>query len=437
MADNIWEIEGLDSIEGFLEGVYDTAITIMEDMDTVIDPDSTSLEEIYITGEWGNINREVRSFNVDVLMFVDFEGITQPARSTPVDNFLDELEEGLNILAARDWEDRRDVLQDELAQQIPGFSIDVSTPDITSGEIRRRIGVQEGNTVFNLTTKQAIEQSEGVSFENLRRIPLEVLRGEEEPEEVEETEEPEEEQEEVIEETVEEVFEPTPDFPEVPPPIRDFAKSPNELEVPVGQKDTKTVEVRDMYPFEVIMATQRPSPPDIPFDARDIPINDVKREIGDAIRGGTLGTAGPLQEQETPATYPRTGTYIRNYLKFQGPSYALELHKELLTYTAYVNGIHGFDLRTGTYTSMRRYLKTLRQIGDMGLELIEEKSQQELAARGLSIIPDHPTIEGEDAPWLERKRYWGLVEENEDHPAWDDPFAFLEEMQEDGDQGVE
>jgi len=435
----IWDIEDLDVLEDLFLNTYDQVTGIMEEEGTIIERENASLEQIWVGGAWGDGRATPGEDDLMAIFFIEFEGILDPGQSAPVQDYMDEVAEGSRIILTREINDPPESsVFEQLAENFPEITVSVAPLDNLPERINLELGTPEGATVFNLTDRRAVVQSPGTSFRNLRRIPLEVLRGEVEPEE-EEPEDEEDEDEGGIEEIedVEEVFEDTPNFPSVPPVLRDFATSPDEMEVTVGQKDTKNVPVRDMYPFEVIMATDRPNPPMVDETATDISRAGVKRGVGRAVADGTMGTVGQRGERETPATFPRTGAYIRNYLKFEGPSYALQLHNELLVYTAYVNGIHDFNLRTGTYKSMRRYLATIRQIEEFGIDLIEEVSQQKLAAQGLTTIPDHPTIEGEQAPWLERKTYYTLVDENEDHPAWDDAFAFLEELEENDDQPAE
>lgn len=436
----IWDIENLDVLEDLFLNTYDQVTGIMEEEGTIIDRENVELEQVWIGGAWGDDRATRGEDPLTAIFFLAFEGILDPGQSAPVQDYMDEVAEGSRIILTREINDPPESsVFETLSENFPEITVSVSPIDSLPERINLELGTPEGATVFNLTNRQAVVQSPATDFRNLRRVPIDILRGEEEIEpEVEEQTDQEEDGEEIEDiDDVEKVFEATPDFPSVPQVLRDFATSPDEMEVTVGQKDTKTVPVRDMYPFEVIMATDRPNPPMVDQTATDISRDEVKRGVGRAVADGTMGTVGQRGERETPATFPRTGAYIRNYLKFEGPSYALQLHNELLVYTAYVNGIHDFNLRTGTYKSMRRYLATIRQIEEYDINLIEEVSQQKLASMGMTTIPDHPTIEGEQAPWLERKTYYTLNDENEDHPAWDDAFAFLEELEENADQPAE
>lgn len=229
-------------------------------------------------------------------------------------------------------------------------------------------------------------------------------------------EEPEEEEDEVFE------------FDEVPPEFQDFAISNEELEIPIN-KDTKRVESREPYTFERRLAFDDTG--EVEFD----PENLIVGSIGWAKRKGVFGQATKVDENDegepvmlqlSPGVFPRTGLYIREHLANRGPSFGLELHRDFVTYSAYISSIYEGDFKVGSYQSMREYLFRLKELYEedvINQQLVEVLSQQQAAARGLDVIPELPS--GQEAPWLENRVYYDLAEEAYDHPAWANPTAFL------------
>jgi hypothetical protein len=194
-------------------------------------------------------------------------------------------------------------------------------------------------------------------------------------------------------------------FPDVPEGIREFAVSSNQIEVPFG-KETKSLEPRELYDWEV----------------QAIEANtEFEEHIGHNVSMDNL--------KDIPAsTFPRTSHYIKNRLLRTGPSYKLEIYNDLLVYTAYANAYHNMSLKPGTYLSMRRLFNNIENIPqEGGPKLVEPLSQQQAASRGLEVTPDHPTIDGGKADWLENRQYYIVVEENVEHPAWNNPTKYLYE----------
>lgn len=436
----IWDFEDLDTLEESFNDAFETAqeamVQIAEQSDA-FDPEvaqraqELTLERVIVEGEWANDLATEGSTILNVIFSMSMEGV----ENENVDPAFDEPSRAVTVIS-EDIINGQDIdLPDELFQKTTGVDIRPAPHNILPQVISLAVNRQEGDRVFDLTLGNAIELPEGVNFRNAPRIPLEILRqDEEEPEEDEEPEEEVEEEPEEEELTVEEEL--AQEFPDIPSPLRRVAVSDDKLEVTTGKKDTKTVEPREPYDFEIIQMTDRPNPlnanregaPDFPFSADPTIQEDVKEGIGVALATGAFTRGENLVglDLDTPANYPKTGTYIRNYLKFEGPSYALRLFKEQLVYLAYVNWFHDFNLRVGTYNSFREYIYVLRRIPEEGgPELITPLTQNQASSRGLQTIPDHPTIEGEKAPWLERRQWYTINEDNEDHPAWNDPYEFL------------
>lgn len=152
------------------------------------------------------------------------------------------------------------------------------------------------------------------------------------------------------------------------------------------------------------------------------PTRQVTNGVGFQVQIGMLGINQP------PATFPRTSSYIKNRLLYEGPAYILELYRDLVVYSGFISGYYNMTFRPGSYTSFRQFIYRLKEIGKRGgPELIEDVSQQRAASMGLETVPDHPTIEGEKAPWLENRRYIDIVEDNKDHSAWNNPVEYLQD----------
>lgn len=200
-------------------------------------------------------------------------------------------------------------------------------------------------------------------------------------------------------------------FPEIQMELRGFAISPDQLEIPAG-KETRAVQPRRMYDFERELLTPGDGDTDL----------DVGEEgIGFALASGQFGTG-----KFVPATFPRTSTYIKWYLMERGPAYILQMYKDLVVYTGFIRGIHGVNVKAGTYESFREFIYRLQEINERGGPiLIRSVSQQQAAAMGLETTPDHPSIPDEKAPWLEPRRYYDIEQDNIDHPAWRNPVKYL------------
>lgn len=451
---SIWDIEGLERFENAIENAWNSAkqAEIEENPNESSDIERFNLRRLTVFGPWAN-DRGGTDEIITMRVFVDVEGMAAPSEKPNFDGVASKIT-GIAQGIILSGDDR---LYEQLNIDIPNdiftesAGIDLTTepadnyPSQTLLDLQRPKVAQEAR-VFDLTRKEAIERREGIGFPNLPRLNLAQLRGQQPlPGEEPEVEEPEEEEpEEEVEE--EPVFE-EPEFPEVPETVRDFAVSEDELEVTYGQKDTKKVKLRPIYSFEIIQGFRLPNPPAIPFSANQTELTERAEFHGVSNNRPLLGIGDVAdrnppfflprtQESVPPATFPRTGVYIRNYLTFRGPVYPLKLFNELLVYLAYINGAYGYELRVGTYNSVRRYFFKLLQIEKEGGPALIERMPQQAAARfdtfegdtGLETIPDHPSIEGAKAPWLERRQWYRIVPENADNDAWLDPVGFLEDL---------
>lgn len=438
----VWELDNLGGMEeSFIEAFNEAAEEMAEGDDERADIARRSqIERIFIDGEWGNGTASYGEDMMRVMVVISIQGVENEHLHPMFD------------IVARNITERMQGMLTEGEVEIPPELVEATTGlDIRpapASELPRAVNLAfstqeftrvdvEDRTVFDLTRAEALEFREGVDFRGLPRIPLEQLRsGEEDDEEgpvtgpTDETTEGKQEtpEEEEVEETRsrEELL--AEEFPGLPGFLRPYGHDDGRVEIPVGRKDTKQVEPREPYEFEVVQATHRPTPRGIPYDAPQAMVQEVMPGVGEAIRSGRFGHATGTQDQIAPSTFPRTSAYIRNHLKFEGPSYVLEMFNDLLVYLAFVNNIYNFSLRIGTYSSFREFIYVLKEMPERGgPELIRPLSQQQSSSRGLETIPDHPTVEGEKAPWLERRQYYVLVEDNEDHDAWRNPYEYLHE----------
>lgn len=437
----IWELDNLLDLEQGVRRAWQEAEDIaVDDFEQIeeSDVDRVSIQEVWVVGPWANDTATYGEDEIRIELAVDAEDIDEPSQVDffmQLTGWLADTAESLidNLPSAFGLEDFVE------AGGTDGIEINRFPIDVRNGQLQRLLGRGEGNRVVNLTEFVARPFREGVPFNNLPIEQLDVLRDrarvevEEEPEEGEETEE-----EEIVEEealTPEEQL--AEHFPDVPPMLRSYAVQEDRgvtLKIKSGVRWEKKVQPREMYPFEVIQATNRPTPQDIPYSAPVDMTDEVAPGIGEAISAGFFDRTGPArQNQVPPSTFPRTGTYIKNYLRHRGPAYALMLYNDFLVYLGYVNKIHRkeggrpFELNIGTYESFREYIYVLKQVPERhdAPQLIIPLSQQQAASRGLETVPDHPTIPGEKAPWLARRQWYDINEDAFDHPAWDDPYSFV------------
>lgn len=423
----IWEYPDLEELEQFIIGELEEARQeIIEEGNR--EAENVFIDQIFIVDEWGNGTAEIGSDPLNAMVFFGYEDVERPTFD-PLGE-IEDFEGTVNDIA------QRTVVDLDPPEPAPEYFTAILITPKSAGRtdtvINRELGRSERNSVFDLTNKEAVffaepeepsetdvfeQVSQPVSFEELPRFGVEELLG---PEEEEEPEEPPEEPEEPEEEEEEEI-----EFPEVEEPLRRFAVSEDELEIPAG-KHEKKIEARDPYDFEVEMAGPGEEVPEIS--------ENVIQEIGESIAGRDFGNDDP------PGTFPRTGIYIRNRLTFEGIAYIYQLYKDLVYYSGYITGLYqdkvNTGFRAGKYPAFREYIYVLKRISesDDGPVLIELVSQQRTASLGLETIPDHPTIEGEKAPWLSNRQYIDVVDE--DSEVWFNPYGFLYKEEEEEEEAA-
>jgi hypothetical protein len=244
------------------------------------------------------------------------------------------------------------------------------------------------------------------------RIPLgEFLEGEEDVEE-----EPDTEPDKELGES-EKKYERKDEFLEdMPAVLTPFAERSDSLEVPAG-KVTKEVTPRDLYKFEAAMGHESP---DMPADEPEL--QDFREGVGFHIAMGNVG------QTVAASNFPRTALYIKNRLFYEGPAYILQIYNDFVLYSGYISSLHQMEFRPGRYNSFRNFIGRLYRYGEeKGPRLVERISAPEAAEMGFELTPDHPTIEGEKAPWLEDRQYYRIVEDNMDSEVWHNVTEFLYE----------
>lgn len=364
------------------------------------------IDSVVASGEWGSGKAE---FGVDPLNLEVF--VTLPGDKSP-----DSIP--LFSRAAREIQEQMDDNfdpSDTIREWVGGFNFRVISKSNYEPTIESSIDEPDSDEAYDLVTRERLflEPKETVGFrlesEEFKPLEQEIEFEVEEEVVVEEEEIVEEEPEEEI--TEEEKLEEK--YPELPAELRPFAIGEgDEIDVPIT-KDSKKVPPRTIYEFEQELMT--------PGDAG----TTIAREIEDGI--GFYKKSGQFGDIVPPATFPRVGSYIKYHLLYQGPSYINEIYNDLVVYSAFLSSTYGGEYKVMTYESFREYIYRLKQLYERGLtpKLVEELSQQQAASRGLSTVPKLPS--GVEAPWLERRKYLSVVEENIDHPAWHNPGEFLYE----------
>lgn len=451
----VWDFPEIDELQEFVEDGVQQATGRVED--ELVDParlnvlNRLELSRAIVIDEWGRGDAEVGEDPLDMILFFGVEQEDNPTygpespfgqgAAAVRDMFVDMIGSGEIDTPenATDWFD--------------GFNVSIQFMGQFEEQVSNALGNSEGNTVADLTNGEVIELTrigprevtdpegnvvgtEPIPFDQqTETTPFEELR--EEPEEEEPEPEPEEEEEDIEdfegperigvfeddeeEEPEEEQEEEEPILTiedQIDDALDGFSIDDLNMEIPSG-KPTRRVERRTLYDFELQMGLPGPALEQL----EGFSFNDtISGGVGLAAQAGLLGSTRP------PANFPRTAVYVKTYLSELGPQYIFALYKELLVYSAFISGFHNMTLRPGRYNSFVNFMYRLHQIGERGgPELVEKLSQQQAAARGLDSIPDHPTIEGAKAPWLNDRTYYDIVEENIDHPAWDDPVEYLYE----------
>lgn len=438
----IWEFPKLDELESYIENLFELATDDLEDELNENEARFISLlsyERAIITDGWGNGTATIGGDPLEVLVIVSLPGSKEEHLVSGFNQKIQKVRTRMVELAVGDGP----TAPQEALNAFTDFNVTVAGSSQILPQTALAMGKGEENSIFDLTAKERLNFKEGVtSYRNYPRTPLdelieteedteEIEEDEEEPEEPEETEpevdeEPEELDEPEEEKSLEDRFE--PDFPEINPQLREFAVSENQLNIPAGS-ETKRVEPREPYKFELMMGL-----PLTQLQQRSLigVGEDPRRQLnnGVGIVAG-LGQGSPqagLGITAPPSTFPRTSSYIRNRLLFEGPTYVLNLYRDLVVYSGFISGFYDMTMKPGGYDSFRNFMNRLQLITERGgPELIRPLSQQEVASRGNSVVPDHPTLEDEKAPWLNNREYYKIMERNKDHEAWDDPTKYLYE----------
>lgn len=411
----IWEYPDLGELENFISrSILQAAQTVSEQQRPISSfIQNLSVEKILIVEEWGEGTAVPNEDNLHAVIFFGFTGPDE-SEGDAIDAVI--------ARAGDDVTEGRINIPSDLRQATPGIQYSgVSIDNLNETLVDMNNAGLE--LVFDLTELEAIDLITGRPPDEYTRIPLNKLL--EDEEEVEEGAEVDDETPDLTaediditdvsplpEEMLPEVPEAGPEFPDINENLRPFAVSEDTLEIPAG-KERKQIDVREPYNFEVEMALPGLQVSSQVFSA-------VLEEIAQPVGAGTLG------QEEPVGTYPRTGLYVRNYLKFRGTAYSYEMYKNLVYYAGYISTLHDINVKAGSYQSFRDYMYVLEEIPERGgPRLVEPLSQQQAAAQELETTPDHPTIDGAKAPWLKGRQYYDLIDENDEHEAWFNAFDYL------------
>jgi hypothetical protein len=460
----IWEYPNLDQLDDFIASGIVEAQNELSDEDVGGPVELIRGRQAFVIGEFGQGTGEIGNEPLEVAIIFRAEGLDQPSLNPQFDNTVRAIIQEFytlinnNEVPTPDQYDRWFTYLD-----ITPIPEDQRSDRLTAILLTGKQEMAGGrDSIYDLTNNQRVEYQEDTLFNQLPRTPQDEI-GEEEEEDEEEDEddgrlgvfedddeeEESEEEEEAVEESESETAEEILDV---------LSVNDDEIEVE-SHRGKQKVEKRDPYNFEVEMMAPTPQESarirGIPF-AAGIPVQAEVPDIIDEIRdelwddtnfvfiGRALRSGGILVEEDefaesTPfGTFPRTGIYIRNRLKYEGATYLYDLYKDLTYYTGMIRTFYDIDFTTATYQAFRTYMSTLRRISEEeeGPVLIEKMSQPQAASRGLEVVPDHPAIEGEKAPWLENRQYYMINTNADTHDAWKDPTGwYYDEDEQEGESG--
>jgi len=456
----IWEYPNLDQLEDFI------TTGIVEAQNNLIGGDIAGPVElirgrqVFVIGEFGQGTGEIGGEPLEVAIVFRAEGLEQPSLNPQFDNIVRAIIQEFYTLINNNEVPTPDQYDEWFTYlDITPIAEDQRSDRLTAIMLTGKQEMAGGRDfIYDLTNKQRVEYQEDTPFNQLPRTPQDEIGEEEEDEEEEEgslgvfDDEDEEESEDEKEEEETE--------PETAEEILDvLSVNDDEIEVE-SHRGKQKVEKRDPYDFEIEMMAPTPQESarirGVPF-AAGIPVQAEVPDIIDEIRdelwddtdfvfiGKALRSGGILVEEDefaesTPfGTFPRTGIYIRNRLKYEGATYLYDLYKDLTYYTGMIRTFYDIDFTTATYQAFRTYMSTLRRISEEeeGPVLIEKMSQPQAASRGLEVVPDHPAIEGEKAPWLENRQYYMINSGADTHVAWKDPTGWYYEEDEAGGESGE
>lgn len=391
------DIRDFPELEDMIERIEMAYITGVEEAMEEF-PDQSELiqqltiENILIMGEWGTGTAEYGVDRFDIVIGVD--SVSNELNRGP------RIRQTISDIAVNALEP-----SDLMEEWSSGVNMRVINATGLESFLQGEIDDPATDRVYDIlnNVNYELEPTEPFGFEVVSDEEEEVIEPEPEPEPepvVEEEPEPELTEIEILAEA----------FPDVPRDLLPFVGEGGNVTIPAG-KGAKTVKPRPLYDFEEELITPGPA---------GTGLGTFQEGIGEAIASGLFGI------EIVPGTFPRTGIYVKNRLLHEGPAYVLQMYNDLVIYTGYIRSMYDYDIKTGRYSSFREFIYRVEEVGKRGgPELIRPLSQQEASGAGLESIPDHPSIPGEKAPWLENRQYYDIVEENTDHEAWDDIVGYL------------
>ena len=401
---DILQFSYLDDLEELIIDTFHEAVDELEGSSNSSEPEYSLfyINSITVGGEWGNGTGQ---HGEDPLQVVIDTGFDQPSGASQVGMFTE------NYL--RDIGSRMEELIQPffvMDEWFSGYSFQPLRSSLFQANLIRQIRSNDRERAFDLTNRTLYHIEEG----ELVAVPVEYGPQEEEPPE------------QLPEEDVEEEKPEQPahirmrerladEFPDIEPELRQYAVEVGRLEIAAG-KETKSVEPRQHYEFELEMAEQGDAETTIP--------RDIMEGIGGSMARGRFGREDP------PASFPRTGQYIKYHLLYQGPSYILEMYNDMVIYSGFISHKYQGQFRCGKYDSFREFIYMLEQVHEreIGPQLIKPLTQEEAQARDLDTMAKIPTGDGmQDAPWLESRQYFEVIKDNLDHPAWNNVYQFVKD----------
>lgn len=184
-------------------------------------------------------------------------------------------------------------------------------------------------------------------------------------------------------------------------------------------KETKSIDMRDPYEFELRMQTSvvRRATSDIRGLGGPSMITPIDGGIGPAKDQGSIGNSIP------PKAFPRTGVYIREYLKSQGPAYPLQIYNDLVWYGWFISNLYGGRYYASSYSNIRVWFNRLELLYER--DIVEEPVVEALTieeAQNLDLDTmakiNKGTDQEQDAPWLERRQYYAITQFGEEFEGW-------------------
>lgn len=377
---DILEYPELSELGIILESSFNEALMLSEDYNE----EDADVDRIIVDAPWGDGTAEygIDTLGINYLVSTDIEDIRFRVFGSSISDIVENILEPTELMM--EWFD--------------GMRFDI----LKTNQVDLSLIIQntQSNRLYDILNDETLRVEDG-------QLITDVIEEAEEPEPVEEVEPPPEPEEPEVEAP--------PEFPEIPDPLRPYAVSPDRIEIPAG-KETRSLEPRAIYNWEIELAS---------------PQGEINGGIGQAMRQGGDEDEPTFGVGIAPGTFPRTGAYIKQHLLNEGPSYVLQIYNDLVIYSAFISSLYTGEFRTGKYDSFRAYINRIKLIPERGgPQLINLLSPQQVSALGLESLADHPNIEGEKAPWLERRNYYEIIEENADHEAWNNITEFVAQLTE-------